>query len=126
MLNESSHHCTVLSTEAELEAALSDSFERPLVLMKHSEWCGWSQRVTEAALGELERWATHVGCRVLVVQNHPDLSNAIARRFGICHETPQVIVVRNGQVTWHAAHSDITSHALRRAIRMEVGASHPA
>ena len=121
MANESSNPCAVLSTEAELETALADSFERPLVLLKHSEWCDRSQRVIEAALGELETWATEIGCRVLVVQNHPELSDAIARLLKIRHETPQVVLIRNGQVTWHAAHFDINSHALRRAIGMQLG-----
>jgi bacillithiol system protein YtxJ len=117
---DSSKSCAVLSTTAELEAAVADSFELPLVLLKHSEWCNRSQRVIEDALVELERWATKIGCRVLVVQDHRELSDAVARLFNIRHETPQVIVLRNGRVTWHAAHFDITSHALRRAIAVDV------
>ena len=110
--------CAVLSTEAELEAAVADSFEQPVVLLKHSKWCGRSQQIIEATLGELET-LSQVGCRVLIVQNHRALSNVVARRFNIRHETPQVVVIRNGQVTWHAAHSQITGHALRRAIGIE-------
>ncbi len=114
--NDGSSSCTVLSTDAELEAALVESFNQPLVLFKHSEWCGRSERVLEAALAELERVTDRVECRVLVVQTHRALSDAVARRFNIRHETPQVVVIRYGLVTWHAAHWQITGDALRRAI----------
>lgn len=124
MVNDA-NSCGVLSTDTELKAALVDSFARPIVLLKHSEWCDRSQRVMGAALVELERWATQIGCRVLVVQDHRELSDAVARLFNVRHETPQVIVLRNGRVTWHAAHFDITSHALRRAIGVEVGPDRP-
>jgi bacillithiol system protein YtxJ len=116
MANENVEPCGVLSTEAEFDAALSESFERPLVLLKHSEWCNLSQSAIAVARGELETWAKEVGCRIVVVQNHRALSDTIARRLGIRHETPQVVVIRNGHITWHAAHFEITTDALRRAI----------
>src|SRR6185295_5148983 len=118
MTNEAWNHCAVLSTPTEFEAAVVDSFKQPLVLLKHSEWCHRSQRIIEAALGELEKLATY--CRVVIVQDHRALSDTIARRFNIRHETPQVVVIRNGRVTWHAAHSDINAPALRRAIALGV------
>lgn len=108
--------CATLSTDAELEAALSESFERPVVLLKHSEWCSVSERAIEAARGEIEEWAKRIGCRIVVVQNQRELCDSIARRLGIRHETPQILVIRNGRAVWDASHAGITESSVRRAL----------
>jgi hypothetical protein len=55
------------------------------------------------------------------VQRARELSAEIAKRLGIDHESPQVIVLSNGQVVWNASHFKITSHAVAEAVR-EAGA----
>jgi bacillithiol system protein YtxJ len=86
----------VLSTDPALRAALAESFARPLVLLKHSVWCGLSVRAIEAARSQIDNWAERIGCRVVVVQNHRDISDAIAHRLGIRHR-PQIHLIRNGR-----------------------------
>jgi len=46
-----------------------------------------------------------------VIAQRP-LSREIAARLGIRHESPQVIVLRNGAVAWHGSHSDVSAEAL--------------
>ena len=122
MRNEGSDHCVVLSNDADLETMVAESFTRPVVLLKHSEWCWVSQTAIEAARGELNGWAKQIGCRIVIVQHYPELSAAIARRLDIPHETPQVIVLRNGRTTWDASHTEITADAVRRALDVAVAA----
>jgi thioredoxin 1 len=112
--------CGSLATIAELEAALITSYERPLVILKHSDACGLSQRGIGIARDELEAWAQQIGCRVLVVQHSRALSDAIAQRLGVRHETPQVIVVRRARAVWHASHADITSAVVRHTLEVAV------
>ena len=112
--------CAVLSTDAELRAALAESFDRPLVLLKHSVWCGLSMRAIEAAHSEIDNWAVRIGCRVVVVQDHRDISDANARRLGIHHETPKILLIRNGRVMWHASRAEITDTAVRGALEVAV------
>jgi len=115
--------CEELSTVAEFHAAVAESFDRPVVILKHSVSCGRSEYAMETVFGELERWAQgaaqgvkDVSCRVVVVQEHRGLSDAIERRFKIRHHTPQLILIRNGRVVWHASHWGITDAAMRRAL----------
>src|SRR6478672_11368017 len=96
----SSNVCKILSTAAGLDDALVESSERPVVLLKHSVWCGLSQRVIKGALRDLEAWAQQIGCRIVIVQKRRNLSDAIADRLGVAHETPQMLIIRNGRVTW--------------------------
>jgi bacillithiol system protein YtxJ len=42
------------------------------------------------------------------------LSQLIAARSGVEHESPQVIIFRRGTPVWNASHQDITAAALAR------------
>ena len=37
-----------------------------------------------------------------------EVSNAIASKFNVFHESPQILLIQNGKCTYHASHSDIT------------------
>jgi bacillithiol system protein YtxJ len=60
---------------------------------------------------------------VLVVENRK-LSNAVANRFGIRHESPQALLIKDGLVVWHASHWSITSEALGAALRSYAESAH--
>ena len=115
--------CEELSTVADFDALVAESFERPVVILKHSDSCGRSAYAMETVFGELERWAQgvpqgvkDVSCRVVIVQERRGLSDAIEQRLRIRHQTPQLILLRNGRVAWHASHWGITEEAMRRAL----------
>ena len=45
------------------------------------------------------------------------LGQLVAARSGVRHESPQVVVLRDGVAAWDAAHRRITAEALARAVR---------
>jgi bacillithiol system protein YtxJ len=47
---------------------------------------------------------------------HRDVSNAIAQRLGVKHESPQALIVRDGKVSAVLNHDDITGEALAEAL----------
>lgn len=97
-------------TEAtELEDLLVRSNEQPVILFKHSTTCPISAR----ARREMEKVNAEVA--LVVVQHARALSNEVAARTGIKHESPQVFVVRNGSPAWHASHYDITASDVEKA-----------
>lgn len=53
---------------------------------------------------------------VKVIEDRP-VSNEIAARLGVKHESPQAILVRSGKAVWHASHGRITAAALAEAAR---------
>ena len=99
-----------------LEAAIAESLERPVLLFKHSRTCG----ISHEALDELHAHAAEAGTRaaykVITVQSHRGLSDSAADRFGIRHETPQAILLRDGRPVWNASHFRITANELARVI----------
>jgi thioredoxin 1 len=54
---------------------------------------------------------------VVVPQERP-LSTAIETVTAVRHESPQALVVQEGQVLWHASHHRITAERLAQAVRV--------
>ena len=52
------------------------------------------------------------------VQRFPRLGREVATRTGVRHESPQVIVLRDGVAVWAADHRDITVAKLEEALRL--------
>ena len=46
------------------------------------------------------------------------LGQAVARRSGVRHHSPQVLVLRDGVAAWDADHGKITAEALAEALRL--------
>jgi len=105
---------TPLTDEAGLDAALAHSYREPVLLFKHSRWCGISHRVREEVLQVAA--ARSVPVYEVVVQTARPVSDAIARRLGIRHETPQAFVIYQGQVVFHASHYAITPDAIHETL----------
>jgi monothiol bacilliredoxin len=53
---------------------------------------------------------------MITVQSHRRVSDHATRRLGIRHETPQVILLRDGQPVWSASHFRVTADELDRNI----------
>jgi bacillithiol system protein YtxJ len=95
-----------LTHHAQLDAIDAASAERPVLLFKHSTRCS----ISSTALHRLQRdWRPDDGAvHLLDLLRHRDISDAIAERYGVRHESPQVLVIRNGRCVHHAAHTAIT------------------
>jgi bacillithiol system protein YtxJ len=105
------NHFKRVTDAEELDALIERSGERPLVIFKHSLTCP----ISSAAYNQMEQYEGEVA--LIEVQCARGLSNGIESRFGVAHESPQVIVLRKGQVFWNASHFKITAEAVARAVR---------
>ena len=92
------------------------SKERTIVIFKHSLTCP----ISAAAYDQMCEFKGEVA--LLEVQRSRELSREIEDRLGVVHESPQIIVLRNGQVVWNASHFKITTAAVAAAVR-EAGAA---
>lgn len=101
-----------LSHVDELEAAIQESSERPVLLFKHSRTCGVSCEALDELRAHVESAPGCFTYKLITVQSHRDLSNRAATRLGVRHETPQAILLRNGRPVWSASHFRITKDRL--------------
>jgi bacillithiol system protein YtxJ len=107
----------------ELENLLTQSDTRPLLLFKHSYSCGISAEALDELVGHLDsagetqKQTDSPQYAMVTVQTHREVSNAVASKLGIRHETPQALLVRDGQVVWSASHFRVTAEAVAAAIK---------
>jgi bacillithiol system protein YtxJ len=105
-----------LSDITELDAAIAESRQRPVLLFKHSRTCGVSCEALEELRAHAEDGSARAAYKLITVQSHRHLSNEAAARLGIRHETPQAILLRDGRPVWAASHFRITKKNLDAAL----------
>ncbi len=98
-----------VTTAEALESLFSQSAEHPVIVFKHDTSCP----ISAAAYRQMQRMNQAVA--VVDVARSQELSEEIATRTGVKHESPQVIVVNDGQAVWSASHYDITQEAVTQA-----------
>lgn len=91
------------------------SHENPVVIFKHSTRCS----ISRMALKQFENEFTlkdKVTPYFLDLLNHREISNTIASMFDVVHQSPQLIVVKEGKAIYDASHSDIDAEDLNRFV----------
>lgn len=106
----------ILTEESSIEELIKLSFDIPVLLFKHSTRCS----VSFMALENFEKdWSLGVdGCKIFYLDllKFRGVSNQIADMTGIHHQSPQVIVLREGRVIYHASHSAISAQAIKQLL----------
>jgi bacillithiol system protein YtxJ len=99
-----------IDDRAALDNLLTDSKQKPVIVFKHSNACSISSR----AYREMEKVDGQVN--ILEVQSAREISRELANLTGVRHETPQVIVLRDGKAVWNASHFDVQAAAVVKAV----------
>ena len=79
-----------LSSHEDLDAAHKKSFDKPVVLFKHSVTCGISARAMSELSDSYDLPNEEVEFYYLDLLAHRSVSNAIAEHYGVIHQSPQV------------------------------------
>jgi monothiol bacilliredoxin len=95
----------LLSNEAQLEEIKVNSFIKPQVIFKHSTRCSLSGM----ARSRLERneLPEDISFYFLDIINYRSISNQISHIFRVGHESPQVLLIRDGICIYNESHSGI-------------------
>lgn len=107
---------TPLVDLASLEDAIAESRSRPVLLFKHSRYCGVSCEALDELQSHIHGAPGEVAYKMITVQTHRPVSDAAAQRLGLRHETPQAILLRDGKIVWNASHFRITATRLDEAL----------
>ena len=96
-----------LEEEDQLDIILEQSFEKPQLIYKHSTTCGISSMVLNMFTKGYEFEEDHAQMYFLDIHRNRELSDKIARKLQVRHESPQLIIMNRGEVTAHASHGSI-------------------
>lgn len=83
------------------------SYEKPVIIFKHSTRCSISRMALKQFENEFILTEEEVTTYFLDLLSFRDISNEIASRFQILHQSPQLILVKKGIAVYHVSHSDI-------------------
>jgi bacillithiol system protein YtxJ len=99
-----------LTTEEQLTSIIEKSASVPQVIFKHSTRCGTSSMV----LSRLERNDTPVGIDFYFLDliKYRNISNLITEQFSVYHESPQLLLIRNGECVYDESHMGISMDEL--------------
>ncbi len=99
----------------DLAAIEEGSKHRPQVIFKHSTRCS----ISSMALSRFERsWEGEEPLDIwyLDLIAYRAVSNEIADRFNVTHQSPQAIMIHNGEVRYHNSHNAIDLGDIRNLI----------
>ncbi|WP_226391168.1 bacillithiol system redox-active protein YtxJ [Penaeicola halotolerans] len=97
-----------LTNDSQLAQIIAESQEKPVLIFKHSTRCS----ISSMALDRLQRnWRNDYEAAIkpyyLDLISYRDISNLIAEKLHVPHESPQAILVKNGEVVYDASHMGI-------------------
>jgi bacillithiol system protein YtxJ len=111
---------TSLERLEQLDRLIIESQAQPVLLFKHSYTCGVSAEALDELITHLNEDNPDVRYAMVTVQTHRDISNAVSAKFGVRHETPQALLVRDGRVVWSASHFRVNAEELNKALRNQL------
>lgn len=107
----------VLREEGELEEIIRRSESKPQVIFKHSTRCS----ISSVAKGRLERSTVPPGADFYYLDliSYRNTSNKVAQVFKIHHESPQVLVIKNGECIYDESHMGINMPDIEEIVKRE-------
>lgn len=106
-----------LTNVSQLTDIKNESNLRPVLLFKHSTTCS----ISKTSLNRLERnWSEEdmnsTKLYYLDLLSYRSISNEISHTFGVVHESPQVLIIKDGKAVYDTSHFDIDYATIKAQI----------
>lgn len=110
-----------LTETQQLDKIVEDSFHKDILIFKHSTTCPISMaarmRLESPWTLELEKFDSYY----LDLLKFRSVSNAVAEKFDVHHESPQIIIIRKGEAIYDNSHLDISIPDTEDILNQTVG-----
>lgn len=103
-----------LTSISQLEEIMESSKTKPIVIFKHSTRCGISRMVLGQFEREFDITDNVVDLYYLDLLSYRNISDEIAARFQVFHQSPQLLVIKNGVSVFDASHNGIAAADLKK------------
>lgn len=103
-----------LKSNTQIKEIIEKSNEKPQVIFKHSTRCS----ISSMAKGRLERSIPpeNTDFYFLDLIAYRNISNQVSSEFQISHESPQILVIKNGECVYDESHSSITMDEIEEQV----------
>lgn len=95
---------------------LNDSHSKPQVIFKHSTSCSISAMAKMRLEDDISNLTSEVDFHYLDLISYRNISNGIAETLDVHHESPQLILLHQGEVIHDASHFDISIEELNESL----------
>ena len=103
-----------LSELSQLDTINEKSSTKTQVIFKHSTRCGISRMVMNQFVDAYDVNENNLDLYYLDLLNYRDVSNEVGYKFQVSHQSPQLLVIKNGVVVAHDSHGAINELDLSR------------
>src|SRR4051812_33653689 len=94
---------------SQVDEIIQTSRQKPVLIFKRSTRCS----ISNMALARLERqWnfnIDNIDAFYLDLLQYRNISNELADRFDVIHQSPQILLIKDGKCVFHTSHNDINA-----------------
>lgn len=101
-----------LTSIDQLSEIEQESVKRPQIIFKHSTTCGISSMVLRSFKNSYALEQNQADVFYLDLHQYRAVSDEVANRFKVYHQSPQLLVIKNGVVAVHESHGGINALVL--------------
>lgn len=105
-----------LTSVEQLEVISEESKTTPVAIFKHSTRCGISRMVLNQFESNYDMDPNQMKLYYLDLLGYRSISDEVGIRFQVFHQSPQLIVLKNGNTVHHASHHSIHADDLEKFI----------
>lgn len=105
-----------LSELEQLDKISEKSKTKTQVVFKHSTRCGISKMVMNQFVDAYSLTENDLDLYYLDLLNYREISNEVGHKFQVMHQSPQLLVIKNGTVVTHDSHGAINDIDLNRFV----------
>ena len=105
-----------LTSLEQLQTIDEESKGKPVAIFKHSTRCGISRMVINQFESSYDLTDDQLKLYYLDLLSYRDVSNEVGYKFQVMHQSPQLIVIKNGTAVAHASHHSIQAQSLNQFV----------
>jgi len=114
--NSSNINWIQLEDLGQINEIITLSEEMPVIIFKHSTRCSISRMALKNFENEYDL-GENVAAYFLDLISFRDISNEIASRFNVVHQSPQLLLIVGGKSVYDVSHSSIDAQELRSKLQ---------
>ncbi|WP_394971597.1 bacillithiol system redox-active protein YtxJ [uncultured Croceitalea sp.] len=105
-----------LNSINQLDEIEEKSKTKTQVIFKHSTTCGISRMVLNMFVDSYDILESQMDLYFIDLHAHRDVSNETGIKFQVMHQSPQLLIIKNGVTVFHTSHGAISDVSLEKYI----------
>lgn len=101
-----------LTSLNQIDKIIEDSNNKTIAIFKHSTRCGVSSHAMHKLEDSWQFDEKQLDFYYLDLLNYRNISNEIADRFSVIHQSPQLIIIKNGKAVYDISHQGVSNEVI--------------